>query len=147
MWDSLQSMCTKSEEMPWWLWGNRSWFHYWRIVELIAIFHTIISKIIFSYLQLSFYWKIKNKRFYWMSGYFLLLLCIMLMFGNNRYFRLYVGPKVEAAIFISIGHRKKLWSWAIPGIPYISERGRRWSQQLVNRLAQRSSHQISEKIR
>lgn len=43
-----------------------------------------------------------------MSGYFLLLLCIMLMFGNNRYFRLYVGPKVEAAIFISIGHRKKL---------------------------------------
>ena len=69
------------------------------------------------------------------------------MFGNNRYFRLYVGPKVEAAIFISIGHRKKLWSWAIPGIPYISERGWRWSQQLVNRLAQRSSHQISEKIR
>ena len=68
------------------------------------------------------------------------------MFGNNRYFRLYVVTKVEAAIFISIGHRKKLWSWAIPGIPYISERGRRWSQQLVNRLAQRSSHQISEKI-
>lgn len=36
--------------------------------------------------------------------------CIMIVFGNNRYFRLYVGPKVEAAIFISIGDRKKLRS-------------------------------------